>query len=227
MSSQKKRLSSQDLKAQKQQAESKLNELRQQQVDALEEGRDFEHNSEILLVSERIDALTKAVDRAEKREQQAREQEIIDLERKRLLQIRDKALTLQEKRVEALDDADAAMASVVEALRRFLTASEDIAATMVKATPILERHNVQFSELQDFSQPNVHARAGSYLSSALADLLPLYNSLGQLVWQSSPPRHSSWSDGETRAVSGSLSGVFVKSIDRVVERLAEKPDEEG
>lgn len=227
MSSQKKRLSSQDLKAQKQQAESKLDELRQQQVEALEEGREFEHNSEILLVSERIDALTKAVERADKREQQAREQEIIDLERKRLIQIRDKALSLQEKRVEALADAEVAMASVVESLKRFLGASDDIAATMVKATPILERHNVQFSEIQDFSQPNVHARAGSYLSSALADLLPLYNSLDQLVWQSSPPRHSSWSDGETRAVSSSLSGVFVKSINRVVERLAEKPDEKA
>lgn len=61
-------VSSDDLKAQTAAAYDRLNALRLEQVVALEEGRNFEHNGEIPLVTERIDALNQAVSRAKKRE---------------------------------------------------------------------------------------------------------------------------------------------------------------
>ncbi|WP_318855367.1 hypothetical protein RWA01_15810 [Sinorhizobium meliloti] len=61
-------ISSANLRQQKEEAEARLEALRQDQVDAIEEGRDFQHNNEILVVNERLAALDKAIARAERRE---------------------------------------------------------------------------------------------------------------------------------------------------------------
>ncbi len=69
MSTKKAPVSSAQLIKQKQEAEARLNSLRQDQVDALEEGRDFPHSNEFVTLNERIAALDKAIARAEEREE--------------------------------------------------------------------------------------------------------------------------------------------------------------
>jgi hypothetical protein len=226
MSTQKK-LSSDDLKQHKADARERLDELRQAQVEALEEGRDFEHNSEILLVSERIDALTKAVERAEKREDDAREQRIRDLERRRLEQIKSKSCAIMEKRVEALVEAETAMYRTLGAVRRFLKANADLAKMMQHAQPIFERHAEPSQEFSEFGDGNVHNRLSLYLSSAFESLGLNSNNLGQITWHSNPGISGSWNENETGSISGLFSGVFLRGIDRVLVNIPELGDEKA
>ncbi|OCJ68626.1 hypothetical protein A6U97_08220 [Agrobacterium tumefaciens] len=220
-------VSSDDLKAQKIAAEERLEVLRLEQVAALEEGRDFEHNGEILLVSERINALSKAVERAEKREDEAREQEIRNLERQRLEQIKSKSNAIMEKRVEALFEAESAMYQTLGAIRRFLKANADLAKMMQHAQPIFERHGVPSHEFSEFGIGNVHNRLSLYLSSAFESLGLNDNHLGQITWHSNPGISGSWNENETGSTSGSFGGVFLRGIDRILVDLPELGDEKA
>lgn len=220
-------VSSDDLKAQKVAAEERLDALRHEQVAALEEGRDFEHNGEILLVSERIDALQKAVERAEKREDEQRELRIRQLERQRLEQINSKSNAIMEKRVEALLEAETAMHQTLGAVRRFLKANADLVKMMQHAQPIFERHSVPSQEFSEFGVGNVHNRLSLYLSSAFESLGLNQNHLGQITWHSNPGVSGSWNENETGSISGAFTGVFLQGIDRVLAQLPELGDEKA
>ncbi|NRF12279.1 hypothetical protein [Agrobacterium pusense] len=220
-------VSSDDLKAQKRVAEERLDVLRHEQVAALEEGREFEHNGEILLTSERIDALKKAVERAEKREDDARERRIRELERKRLEQIRSKAVSLVEKRNEALQDAEGAMSQTIEAIQRYLKANDDLAGMMQHAKPIFARHGVGDQEYSEFGVGNVQQRLSLYLSLAFDSLDLQQNHLGQVTWHSNPGVRGSWNENETKAISGLFNGVFLRGIDHVLKELPELADEKA
>lgn len=211
-----KKLSSEDLKQQTAEAQQRLDKLRQEQVEALEEGREFEHNSEILLVSERIDALTKAVSRAETREEEARAQRIRDLERQRLEQIKGKSQALIEERVVALQEAETAMYQTIGSMLRFLKANEDLIAMMQHAQPIFDRHGVPSQEFGEFGIGNVHNRLSLYLSSAFETLGLNHNHLGQVTWHSNPGMTGSWNESETRAITGLFKGVFLRNINKVL-----------
>lgn len=227
MSKQVSLVSSDDLKAQKVAAEERLDDLRLEQVAALEEGRDFEHNGEILLVSERIDALTKAVERAEKREDAAREQRILQLERKRLEQIRSKAVALVEKRVEELQEAESAMYQMIGAMLRFLKVTDDLAALMQHAKPIFARHGVPDQEYSEFVTGSVHNRLSLYISSAFESLGLAHNHLGQITWHSNPGVSGSWNENETKEILGLFRGVFLRGIDHVLKELPEPANEKA
>lgn len=218
-------ISSDDLKAQKVAAEERLDALRLEQVAALEEGRDFEHNGEILLVSERIDALSKAVERAEKREDDARERRIRELERKRLEQIKGKATDLVEKRVEALQEAETAMYQTIGAMLRFLKANDDLVTMMQHAKPIFARYGAPDQEYSEFGVGNVHQRLSLYLSLAFDGLGLNHNHLGQITWHSNHGIRGSWSENESEAISGLFRGVFLRGIDHVLEELPELGNE--
>lgn len=220
-------VSSDDLKTQKVAAEERLDALRHDQVAALEEGREFEHNGEILLVSERIDALTKAVDRALKREDEAREQRILGLERKRLEQIRSKAVSLVEKRNEALQDAEVAMSQTIGAMQRYLKANDELAGMMQHAKPIFARHGVPNQEYSELGLANVQQRLSLYMSSAFVSLGLDQNHLGQITWNSNPKVNGSWSENETLSISGLFNGVFLRGIDRVMGELPESRNEKA
>lgn len=220
-------VSSDDLKAQKVAADERLEALRLEQVAALEEGRDFEHNGEILLVSERIDALAKAVERAEKREDEAREQRILDLERKRLEQIRSKAVALVDKRIETLHEAETAMYQAIGAMLRFMKVNNDLAAMMQHAKPIFARHGVPDQEYSEFVIGSVHNRLSLYVSAAFESLGLTHNHLGQITWHSNPGVSGSWNENETKATSGLFSGVFLRGIDHVLKELPELVDEKA
>lgn len=220
-------VSSDDLKAQKVAAEERLDALRLEQVAALEEGRNFEHNGEILLVSERIDALKKAIERAEKREDDARERRIRELERQRLEQIRSKAIALVEKRIDTLHEAETAMYQTIGAMLRFLKATDDLAAMMQHAKPIFARHGVPDQEYAEFGVGNVHQRLSLYLSSAFVSLGLNHNHLGQITWDSNPRVNGSWNENETGSISGLFNGVFLRGIDSVMVELPELGNEKA
>ncbi len=214
-----KKLSSEDLKQQVTEAQQRLDALRHEQVEALEEGREFEHNSEILLVSERIDALTKAVTRAEKREAEARESRIRELQRRRLLQLKDKAELIIESRDEALLKVQVAMHAATDALKTFMKANDELATMVGHSKPIFAQHGVPCEEFSIFAAGNVHQRISSYLSSAFANLEFTHTHVGRVSWESNPGVNGPWTDFERRATSAQFSGVFLAGIDKVLSKF--------
>ncbi len=220
-------VSSDDLKAQTVAAYDRLTELRLEQVAALEEGRDFEHNGEILLVTERIEALNEAVSRAERREDKEREDRIRQLERKRLEKIRSMTVALVDKRAETLQEAETAMYQTIGAVLRFLKANEDLVAMMQHAKPIFARHGVPDQEYSEFGVGNVQQRLSLYLSLAFDSLDLNHNHLGQITWHSNPGVRGSWNENETKAISGLFNGVFLRGIDHVLKGLPELVDEKA
>ena len=219
-----KKLSSDDLKRQTAEAEQRLNALRQEQVEALEEGREFEHNSEIMLVSERIDALTKAVTRAERREAEARESRIRDLQRRRLLQLKDKAEQIVESRDDALLQVQAAMRTATDALKTFMKANDELSTMVGHSKPIFEQHGVPCDEFSIFHPGNVHQRISSYLSSAFANLDLAHTHVGRVSWESNPGVSGPWTDHEARATSPQFRGVFLSGIDKVLSKIPTSDD---
>ena len=214
MSKQVSLVSSDDLKVQKVAAEERLDALRLEQVAALEEGRDFEHNGEILLVSERIDALKKAVERAEKREDEEREQRIQQLERQRLERIKAKVVTVREKRNLALSEVEEKMHEAMSAITAFLAASAQLEELGLSAKPTIERHGFAVSEPGLLHVGNAKMRLGTYLSAAL-QTLNTGGRLGQLAWETNPSMERDWAARENRATA-EIDGVLLRDIDRLL-----------
>lgn len=216
-------VSSDDLKDQKIAAEERLDALRLEQVAALEEGRDFEHNGEILLVSERIDALSKAVERAEKREDEEREQRIQQLERQRLEHIKAKVATVRKKRDDALSNVEEKMHEAMSAITVFLAASAHIEKLGLSAKPTIERHGLAVSEQGLLHVGNAKIRLGTYLSAAL-QTLDVGGYLGQLSWETNPLMQRNWAERENRATA-EIDGVLLRDIDRLLNILPGANDE--
>lgn len=221
-------VSSDDLKAQKVKAEERLNELLLEQVAALEEGREFERNGEILLVSERINALNQAISRAEKREDEEREHSIRKLERQRLEHIKSKITKVREKRDHALSDVEAKMHDAMSAIMAFLAESWHLEQLGLKAKPTFERHGFVVSEPGLLNVGNVKMRLGTYLSGALQTLNAgghhVGGNLGQLTWESNPPMERNWAARESRATA-EIDGVLLRDIDRLLDILPRTDNE--
>lgn len=218
-------VSSDDLRAQKVAAEERLDALRLEQVAALEEGRDFEHNGEILLVSERIDALKQAVFRAEKREDEEREQRIQQLERQRLEQIKAKVATVRRKRDHALSEVEEKMHEAMSAVTAFLKATGDLEDLMLKTKPIFERHNFAVTEPGALKVGNAELRVGTFLSAAFQTLNLGTTHIGQVAWETNPNMQRGWAERENRATSGEIDGVLLRDIDRLLNILPGADDE--
>lgn len=224
MSNKVKLVSSDDLKAQTVAAYDRLNELRLEQVAALEEGREFAHNGEILLVTERIDALNQAVSRAEKREDEEREHRIQQLERQRLEQIKARVASIREKRDNALSEVETKMHEAMSSVTAFLEASRHLEELGLKAKPTFERHGFAVSEPGAIHVGNAKMRLGTYLSAALQTLNVGINHLGQLSWETNPLMQRDWAERENRATA-EIDGVLLRDIDRLLKILPGKTDE--
>ncbi|MCZ7973934.1 hypothetical protein O9X80_05435 [Agrobacterium salinitolerans] len=224
MSNKMKLVSSDDLKAQTVAAYDRLNELRLEQVAALEEGREFHHNGEILLVTERIEALNEAVSRAERREDEEREHRIRQLERQRLEHIRAKVTTVREKRDQALSEVEAKMHDAMSAITSFLEASRHLEDLGLKAKPTFDRHGLNVSEPGILHVGNAKMRLGTYLSAALQTLSVGTNHLGQLSWETNPDMRRDWAAREHQATA-EIDGVLLRDIDRLLNILPGATDE--
>jgi hypothetical protein len=216
-------VSSDDLKAQTEAAYNRLSELRLEQVTALEEGRDFEHNGEILLVTERIEALNEAVPRAERRENDEREHRIRQLERQRLEHIKAKVTTVREKRDKALSEVETKMHEAMSAVTAFLEASSHLEDLALKAKPTFDRHGFNVSEPGAIHVGNAKMRLGTYLSAAL-QTLNTGGHLGRLAWEINPWMERDWAARENRATA-EIDGVLLRDIDRLLNILPRTDNE--
>lgn len=224
MTSQKPPISSTVLKRQKVEATARLDDLRQQQVDALEQGEDFQHNSEILLISERIAALDKAIDRAEKREAAEAERLSRAQERDRLLGIKDDWLKTQAEYLDLFTEAEEALTKTAALFRAIDQKAEELYSQGIVIKGILSARNMLGDEPNEFHTPNVHMRLGGYASSAFYASREGNNrtSIGGLHWDGVRPLSGSWISAETTAIAGS-SASRVNRLDRIINNLQE-PD---
>ncbi|YCI03319.1 hypothetical protein M1D34_03560 [Ensifer sp. D2-11] len=211
---------------QQEEAEARLETLRQDQVDAIEEGRDFQHNNEILIVNERLAALDKAIARAERREaaEEARLQRAAQREEVRRQQ---EALTTAEQTyLDLLTETEKTASELVRLLQSVHAQSGQLYRVGIGARDFLRRHD-QPSDEPKMSGPNLDDRLSHYLSSTLCGLRPKSNAsnrLGQIVWQSVRPMSTSWVEAERRALSGNKNHKL-RALDRVFSGLQESSDD--
>ncbi|NTF62093.1 hypothetical protein G6L91_11505 [Agrobacterium rhizogenes] len=150
MSVKKAPVSSAQLRQQKREAEYRLDSLRQDQVDALEEGRAFEHNSEIVEIIERIAALDKAIARAEAREDGERA-------RQALVDAREKAESLaiqiseaEVKRLDTVAEMQVALDEVFRIRASIIEQGKTVAALNVEAQRLVADQPAAFRRLKHF-----------------------------------------------------------------------------
>lgn len=228
MSTPKPPLSSGNLKQQRDEVEARLEALRQEQVDALEQGSDFKHNNEILIINEQLAALDKAIARAIHREAEE------DARRARSEQC-DAARRQQDVLKEAekaylnvLADAERAAAELVSLLQTVDARSSDMYQAGIAARDFLRRHDQPADEPNELSGPNLDTRLSGYLSSTLCGLRPKSHSssrLGGVSWQSVRVMDTSWADAEKRALAGNQNQKL-RALDRVVAALQESRSNE-
>lgn len=226
MSQQKTPISSQALKQQRQEADARLANLRQQQVDAIEQGLEFEHNNEILIVSERTAALDKAIERALKRETDEEDR----LER---AEARDDILKMKSEWQEGVEEHLSLLAQAEAALKeagRLFAAIEERADGMYRKGSMIRnfllRHGRPADEPGNFSLPNLHMRLGEYASHTLSASPRSKDSgsrIGSLSWSNVHPSGQSWPDVE-RAALAPPSAALLKGLDQVFAKLQEPED---
>jgi hypothetical protein len=231
-------ISSAELTRQKSEAERRLGELRQQQVDDIESGAEFEHSSEILLLNERVAALDTAIDRAEQRE--AVEKEAADLvaSRARATEIKSIAEANENERAEVLAEAEAHAKAYVEAIRHYADLTEKQRLHLVEIISFYNRQpeylqrlgdvyrhkqgQMHLDHLGEFGSQAVLLRLGNYLGAALKTTG--WRQIGNVVWHldstDEASRRLPWAERELRAVHGRVGGELVRNMDFIVSNIA-------
>lgn len=160
MSVKKAPISSAQLRQQKQEAENRLDSLRQDQVDALEEGRTFEHNSEIVEIIERIAALDKAIARAEAREEETRKRTEAAAQADNLQANADKIAASERAYLEAVQKLEKHLAATRDILVEIKSISGELFSSIARAT---RESNVPTFDHQNVSQ-RISREIGLFLS---------------------------------------------------------------
>lgn len=220
-------ISSEALKSQKRDAEERLSELRQQQVDAIEQGRELAHDNEIVVVKERIAAFDKAILRALKREAD-------EEARRERAEARDEVVALKSE----IEMEQAAYLSLFgEAEKAAAEFARTIAAIEAKATDLyrggvavgnfLARHGIASDEPNEFGAGNLHTRLSGYISSVLCAARNGHNvpnRIGEVIWENVSPANAPWEEAEGRKIGGGAS-YRLRSLDKVLAGLQEPADE--
>ncbi len=162
MSSKKAPVSSAQLIQQKQEAEARLDSLRQQQVDALEEGRDFPHSSEFVTLNERMAALDKAIARAEAREEEEEKRVAAAADADGLQAKLDKIKDGERVYLDAVKRVAEIMPQVIDALRRI----KDIASPMYNSISAATKQG----HVPVFDYTNVEMRLARYIGMYLGQV---------------------------------------------------------
>lgn len=218
-------VSSNFLKNQRKEAEQRIDDLRQQQVDALEQGLEFEHNSEILIVSERIAALDRAIARAVQRERAEEERRERTEARADIETMKE---TLKRDHAEHLDliaEAEAAATKAAELFKSIETKGEALRQRAVSVAIFLKSHKIAADEPNEYG-PNLSIRLGDYFSSAMCkprrgENRP--NQMGQVSWQNAQPLDHSWREAEFGRMIGPLN-ARIKGLDQILAGLQEPED---
>jgi hypothetical protein len=222
---------------QKSDAERRLVEVRQQQVDAIESGSDFEHSSEILLLNERIAALDTAISRAEQREAVEEEKAELVRSRARAAEIQTIAETNETDRAAALAEAEAHAKGYVDAIRRFADLTEKQRLHLLESISFyseqpehLQRRGDVYSHkpgqmhldhMLEFGTQAVSFRIGNYLGAALESTG--WRQIGNVSWRvdstDAASLTDSWAERELNAVRGKLAADLVLNMDFIVSNI--------
>lgn len=210
-------LSSRQLRDQKTLAETRLDELRQEQVVALEQGQDFKNNNEILFLNEKLAALDKAIARAEEREtKEAHRLQLVNT-RSRALHLVDEIQRRESDRLEAVAAVEAAVRATVDAIVRYQEQAKRSRESCSAAAAFYNTQPEDFRRLKhiiysssDIAVPELGGqrlsnRLGDYMASTLSELIDGSNSgglYGATVWSRMAPLPHSWADAERIAVNG-------------------------
>ncbi|RVL05650.1 hypothetical protein [Sinorhizobium meliloti] len=219
-------LSSIALKQQKTEAEAQLDALRQQQVEALERGEDFQHDNNIGIVKERIAALDKAIERAQKRE--------ADEEARR--ERADARNEIERLKTDHQADLDEYLALLEEAEKHFAAAGRALTSierkgavlyqSAARIATFVRRHGLQTDEPSEFTS-NLPTRIGGYVSATLCHTRQgerrVPNMFGNVSWANVQPLPLDWAETERQALRPSLEQKM-KSLNTVLGRLQEPED---
>ncbi|MBN9053124.1 MAG: hypothetical protein J0H80_04960 [Rhizobiales bacterium] len=209
-------ISSEALKSQKRDAEERLSELRQQQVDAIEQGRELAHDNEIVVVKERIAAFDKAILRALKREADEEARRERAEARDEVMALKSEIETEQAAYLSLFEDAEKAAAEFARTIAAIEAKATDLYRGGVAVGNFLIRHGIVSSEPNEFSAMNLRSRLSGYISSVIC--------IGEVSSGSVTPPDAHWSQSEERHIGGGAT-YRLRSLDKVLAGLQEPADE--
>lgn len=160
MSAKKSPVSSAQLIKQKEEAEARLDSLRQKQVDALDEGREPEHDSEIGILNERLTAIDKAIARAEAREEETRKRTEAAAQADNLQANADKIAASERAYLEAVQKLEKHLAPTRDILIEIKSISGELFSLIARA---MRESNVPTFDHQNVSQ-RISREIGLFLS---------------------------------------------------------------
>jgi chromosome segregation ATPase len=160
MSAKRSPVSSAQLIKQKEEAEARLDSLRQKQVDALDEGREPEHDSEIGILNERLTAIDKAIARAEAREEETRKRTEAAAQADNLQANADKIAASERAYLEAVQKLEKHLAPTRDILVEIKSISGELFSSIARAT---RESNVPTFDHQNVSQ-RISREIGLFLS---------------------------------------------------------------
>ncbi len=226
MSTKKAPVSSAQLIRQKQEAEARLDSLRQQQVDALEEGREPAHDSEIGMVNERLAALEKAIARAEVREEEARQ-------RQALIDVRERAETLasqikeaEAKRLDTLAAMQAAFEKVLRLRRDLIMQGQQVDAINREILPFLARQPAALRRRGSARYPTV-MDSSQHVSGPYLDRLDGYLNDALVIERRGDLPQENWREMEDNTVSRSIWLGTLLELHHIVKAIPEDGIIEG
>ncbi|WP_412063759.1 hypothetical protein [Rhizobium sp. SYY.PMSO] len=226
MSTKKAPVSSAQLIEQKQEAEAQLDTLRQQQVDALEEGRDFPHSSEFVTLNERMAALDKAIARAEAREDQERQ-------RQALIDVRERAETLasqikeaETKRLDTLAAMQATFNKTLDLRRQLIAQGDQIYALLCEIVPFIAAQPAAIRRLGNYPYPKT-VGSSLHTSGPYLDRLDKYLDAAIVIERRGDLPRENWREMEDNTASRGIWLGTLPELQHIVDAIPEDGIIEG
>ncbi len=237
----KKVVSSASLIDQKRSAETRLDELRQAQVDALELGEEFEHNNEILLINEHLAALDKAIVRAQRREQREADERATLQARQLASTLIESIRSIEEERLAALDKAqqsfDLAVSSIFDFLQ--ICGTQQLicqdAVDLFNSQPQNRRrikgmvYTPGDRDIHELTESAVKARIGNYMADALRAFNDAAGNgrMGDVTWSGRRILERRWTEEERSAVEGRIERDLAMNMAYIAKSIPVPTDAEA
>lgn len=222
MSAKKNVVSAEVLRSQQADTKARLDELRAKQVEALGEGAAFEHDDQIVVVTSQLAAFDVAIEQADYREKTAGEKAARIASRESIVALSALLSKEESERLAILAEAEAACDKLVEAIKRFNSASGGVEAVCMGVNQVLARNGFSVGDFPALYAGNLQARVGNYISSSFRALeaMTRISRMGDLQWSSVPP--TSWVKAEERETDGMFRRTLYRDIDKLLASIPEE-----
>lgn len=224
------------LRSQQRETKARLEALRQAQVEALEEGRTFEHNNEILVEMEKLAAFEKAIARAEEREELQRNKLARQASRSEAAATIELIKETEAARLTALSGVETAMNSLIDAIAQFEAQSERARLAYSRGLSFCSRQpaelrrlpHLQYSphdlEVQPLTRTRLRDRLGGYMSSTFGALTVGdfgHGQFGPITWQHSIKLEKPWVEVERAVMDGMIRNDITPNLAYVIKNIPE------